>query len=151
MSFTNNRAMIAGDAIYSQKIYDCFMNNTEEDPTVIYKTIFKNLNEPTEISSYGDVVVVCGVQEYEAYPGKSLKLSIRIKDRNKEPTYGFITVSIAGRMDGGLQDIDWLFSNNQESYTCLIKATISCININFTLHTNDMSKLNKSGISFLVY
>ena len=146
MSFANNRAMIAGNAIYSQKIYDCFMNNTEENPTVIYKTIFKNLNEPTDISSYGDVVVVCGVQEYEAYPGKSLKLSIRIKDRNKEPTYGFITVSIAGRMDGGLQDIDWLFSNNQESYTCLIKATISCININFTLHTNDTSKFNKSGI-----
>ena len=144
MSFINNVAALAGNAIYSQKIYNanCYINNTTPR---IYRKLFKNI-ESTDISSFGDRIIVCNKKyAYEVYPGASLQVPIRINDSNHNPTYGVLTVSAAVRTKDGLENIDWFFSDNRNTYSSIIKGTNSCTYINFTLHATALGKHNRKG------
>ena len=144
MSFINNFAALAGNAIYSQKIYNanCYINNTTPR---IYGKIFKNITS-TDISSFGDTIIVCNKKyAYEVYPGASLQIPIRIIDSNHNPTYGVLTVSAAVRTKDGLENIDWFFSDNRDTYSSIIKGTNSCTYINFTLHATALGKHNRRG------
>ena len=147
LSFINNVAALAGNAIYSQKIYDsnCYIKNTKQKITRIYRKLFKNI-ESTDISSFGDTITVCNKKyAYEVYPGASLQVPIRINDSNHNPTYGVLTVSAAVRTNDGLKDIDWFFSDNRNTHSGIIKGTNSCTYINFTLHATALGKHNRKG------
>ena len=147
MSFINNVAALAGDAIYSQKIYNpnCYIKNTKQKITRIYRKLFKNI-ESTDISSFGNTIIVCNKKyAYEVYPGASLQIPIRIIDSNYNPTYGVLTVSAAVRTKDGLKDIDWFFTDNRDVHSSIIKGTNSCTYINFTLHATALGKHNRKG------
>ena len=147
MSFINNVAALAGNAIYSQKIYNanCYIKNTTQSTTRIYRKLFKNI-ESTDISSFGDTIIVCDKKyAYEVYPGVSLQIPIRIIDSNYNPTYGVLTVSAVVRTKDGLKDIDWFFSDNRDTYSSIIKGTNSCTYINFSLHATALGKHNRRG------
>ena len=144
MSFINNVAALAGNAIYSQKIYNanCYINNTIP---MIYRKLFKNVTS-TDISSFGDTIIVCNEKyAYEVYPGASLRVPIRIIDSHHNPTYGVLTVSATVRTRDGLENIDWFFFNNRDTYSSIIKGTNSCTYINFTLHATALGKHNCKG------
>ena len=148
MSFINNTAGIAGNAIYSEKIFsNCYIDHAyrSEETKNIYGRIFKNTSF-TNIVSFGAYIVVCNKKlSYALYPGQLLQIPISVNDSNHHHTYSVLTVSVAERQDNRLKDIDWFFDGKQATYTTIIKGTANCANINLTIHTNHLSESNRRG------
>ena len=145
MSFINNTAQIAGNAIYSQKLFsNCYMVDIV-NKTKIYDTIFK-INSLSDIVSFGYDIVVCNKKlSYVIYPGELLQIPISVNDTNHHHTFSILTISVAERKNNRLKDIDWFFKGNQITYTTIIKGTTNCTNINLTIHTTHLSESNRRG------
>ena len=152
MSFINNTAQIAGNAIYSQKLFEsnCYINTVNHDKNInIYMKIFK-YTSPTDVVSVGAYIVVCNKKlSYALYPGQLLQIPISVTDSNHTHTYSVLTVSVAERQDNRLKDIDWFFNDKQVTYTTIIKGTANCTTINLTIHTTHLSKSNQRGLLLL--
>ena len=148
MSFINNTAQIAGNAIYSEKIFsNCYLDHAygTEGIKSMYGRILKNISS-TDIVSFGAYIVVCNKKfSYVLYPGQLLQIPISVNDSNHHHTYSVLTVSVAERRDNRLKDIDWFFDGKQATYTTIIKGTTKCTSINLTIHTAHLSESNRRG------
>ena len=149
MSFINNTARIAGNAIYSEKMFrsNCYIDHAYKGEGIkrVYRNIFKNISS-TDIVSFGAYIAVCNKKlSYTLYPGELLQIPISISDTNHHHTFSILTISVAERKNNQLEDIDWFFDGKQVTYTTIIKGTTNCTNINLTLHTTHLSESNRRG------
>ena len=150
MSFINNTAQIAGNAIYSLKLFEsnCYINTVVHHKKIIniYEKIFENTSL-TDIVSFGAYIVVCNKKlSYALYPGELLQIPISVNDSNHHHTFSVLTVSVVQRKNDRLKNIDWFFKGEQDTYTTIIKGTTNCTNINLTIHTTHLSKSNRKGL-----
>ena len=142
LKFINNTAALAGNAIYSTKLYECsiikghIMNNL----TDYYNTIINYAPVP-DISSVAEKIFFCNPKEkYEVYPGGTIRIPISVYDHSNSPTFAVIIVE----EQNDVRKINWWFSDNHDTF--VIKGKKNCTVVNLTVHTSDASTLNKSGL-----
>ena len=144
--FANNTATLAGDAIYSTNLYNCYIagDNNDSHRRDFYWNIFKNIS-PNDVSSNAVSMNFCDHQtgfKAQLYPGATLHIPVSIFDFNHSLTYDTVTVIPVGSQD--MQKLNWQFSTGQGS--TIIKGKDNCTMMNFTIHTTDKSTFKKSSI-----
>lgn len=143
ITFINNTAKLAGNAVYSTILYKCYMDNIKEDVGTVYEQIFKEIS-PLDLSTYAKEITLCShnqQQFYECYPGESFHIPIRTIDVYNHSTYAVITKSVR-------DSLNWWFSGPKDTSNYL-RAEDYCTNISIALYTNDKSTLGKK--EFLLF
>ena len=143
LSFESNTAELAGDSIYSSRLYKCSIKIAGKsiEHTTVYKKVFKNL-KLQDLASYANSIELYGWNQfYEVYPGATVHIPISIRDNDNRPTYALVT-TIAAEKQNKLRRLDWWFSNNQQISIGRNNYTI----INVTIHTRDPSTFNRMAM-----
>ena len=145
LKFINNTAALAGNAIYSTKLYECsiikghIMSNLAD----YYNTIINNVSVP-DISSVAKKIFFCNQKEnYEVYPGSTIHIPIGVYDYSNSSTFEIVTVIIVEESNV-LKKVDWWLFDNQNTF--VIRGEENCTVVNLTVHTRDASTLNKSSL-----
>ena len=120
LTFDNNSATIAGNSIYAQPLYNCYLYSTShvkispEDLPQLYAHIFSlprstNTTQLAEVSSPAIVVCVSTTDslpcytnvsiQIRTYPGKQFSLWMVPLDPNNTPVYAVVTVSYSPKND----------------------------------------------------
>ena len=148
LTFKNNSAALAGNSIYSTNLYYCyhmnFMKKVKHDMAVkMYNKMFKGIL-PTDISSNAKYIKHCVARNmHEIYPGGSIHVPVNVTDQNDSLTYGILTV-IPVEKGNFLKKLNWWFSDYQGSF--IIKGKNNCTTVNLTIHTTDVTTLNKESM-----
>ena len=148
--FENNKATIAGNAVYSSKLYNCYMGKhfiTSKKAVDIYRKIFTFIPRDTyPISTTPVNLTICdshnSIMPYSAdtYPGQKINFSMAAIDAVGNHSYSVITVAAVKNTNIGLIPINWWFSERED--TQVIIESKQCTLINVTIHTNDHSTLD---------
>ena len=144
--FANNTATLAGDAIYSTNLYNCYIagDNNDSHRRDFYWNIFKNISL-NDVSSNAVSMNFCDHQtgfKAQLYPGATLHIPVSIFDFNDSLTYDTVTVIPVGSQD--MQKLNWQFSTGQGS--TIIKGKDNCTMMNFRIHTTDKLTFKKSSM-----
>ena len=148
--FENNEATITGNAVYSSKLYNCYMGKhfiTSKMAVDIYRKIFTFIPGDTYPLSTTPVnLTICdshnSVIPYssDAYPGQKINFSMAAIDAVGTYSYSVITVAAVKNTNIGFIPINWWFSERED--TQVIRESKQCTLINVTIHTNDHSTLD---------
>ena len=148
--FENNKATIAGNAVYSSKLYNCYMGKhfiTSKMAVDIYRKIFTFIPRDTyPISTTPVNLTICdshnSIMPYsaDAYPGQKINFSMAAIDAVGNHSYSVITVAAVKNTNIGFIPINWWFSERED--TQVIIESKQCTLINVTIHTNDHSTLD---------
>ena len=145
LTFIDNTAELAGNAIYSTKLYDCsiIQGTFIENLTQYYSTIFNN-TPLTDISSVAKKISFCTSEEkHEVYPGGTIHIPIKVSDYRNSPTFAVIIVE-----ESNFKKVNWWFSDHQDTF--VIKGKKNCTILNLTVHASDSSTLNKSSLFLFI-
>ena len=148
--FENNKATITGNAVYSSKLYNCYMGKhfiTSKMAVDIYRKIFTFIPRDTyPISTTPVNLTICDshnpIMPYsaDAYPGQKINFSMAAIDAVGNHSYSVITVAAVKNTNIGFIPINWWFSERED--TQVIRESKQCTLINVTIHTNDHSTLD---------
>ena len=140
---TNNTATVAGNSVYSSKLYNCYIDNKYITSTKIYDKIFNNNTQ--DISTTPVKLTMCDSynSSISSYPGQKISFSIAAIDAIGHYSYSIITVTAVKKTLVGFTHINWWFSEREN--TQVISETDHCTLINVTIHTNDPSILPYQG------
>ena len=139
LNFINNTAELAGNAIYSTRLYECSIikGTFVENLTHYYSTIIKNASL-TDISSVAEKISFCNPeQKYEVYPGGTIHIPISVYDYNNSPTFAVIIVE-----ESDSRKVNWWFSDSYDTF--VIKK--NCTVINLKVNASDVSTRSKSSL-----
>ena len=150
MLFENNKATIAGNAVYSSKLYNCYMGKhfiTSKKAVDIYRKIFTFIpRDIYPISTTPVNLTICDshnpIMPYssDAYPGQKINFSMAAIDAVGNHSYSVITVAAVKNTNIGFIPINWWFSERED--TQVIIESKQCTLINVTIHTNDHNTLD---------
>uniref|UniRef100_A0A1X7V208 Uncharacterized protein n=1 Tax=Amphimedon queenslandica TaxID=400682 RepID=A0A1X7V208_AMPQE len=144
LTFNNNTAAIAGNSIYSQNLYECYFKKFSfPKHTMIvkmYNAMFRNIL-PGDVASEPKSMQLCmNKTVLEIYPGGSMLIPINVVDQNGSLTYAVITVI---PVEKGKKLNRWILDSQGSFIVKLVKGTKKCTTINLTIHTTDVTTLNK--------
>ena len=145
LNFINNTAALAGNAIYSTKLYKCSIIKGKyvRNLTHYYSTIIKNASS-LDISSVAEKISFCNSEDtYEVYPGGTIQIPISVYDYSNTSTFEIVTVIIVEESNV-LKKANWWLSDNQNTF--VVKGKENCTVASLTVHTSDTSTLNKSSL-----
>ena len=139
LTFIDNKATLAGNAVYYDQLYNCSINVNQ---TKFYNKIF-NASQGDVCSGATTISFCNNRKHYQTYPGGTLHIPVSVKDANGTPTYAVMSVAATERKNF-LKKVNWWFSDNQESF--IITGRNSCTTINLTIHTTDTKTLDKTSL-----
>ena len=143
LTFIGNEAKLAGNAVYSTRLYNCSIEISNINQEDFYKEIFKNTVQG-DVSSDAFTIFFCNNEKlYHAYPGGSVHIPVSVQDVIGNPTYAVMTVMPSERKNV-LKKLNWQFSDFQGSF--IINGKNVCTIINLTIHTMDTSTLDKTSL-----
>ena len=145
--FANNTATVAGNSVYSSKLYNCYIDNEYITSTKIYDSIFNNNTQ--NISTTPVNLTICDLNNSniphtnDTYPGQTNTFSMAAIDAVGHHSYSIVTIAPVKETNSGYTHINWWFSEREN--TQVISETDNCTLINVTIHTNDPSTLPYHG------
>ena len=148
LTFSNNIAALAGNSIYSPNLYHCYYIHFPFPKHFIivkmYNAMLKNIF-PGDVASEAKSMHLCmdNTMLLEIFPGKTIQIQINVTDQNGSLTYKTVTV-IPVEKGNFLKKLKWHFSNYQGPF--IIKGKKNCTTVYLTIHTTDVTTLDKESI-----
>uniref|UniRef100_A0A1X7T668 Uncharacterized protein n=1 Tax=Amphimedon queenslandica TaxID=400682 RepID=A0A1X7T668_AMPQE len=148
LTFSNNKAALAGNSIYSPNLYECYFKKFSFPKhgviVKMYNTMFKNIF-PGDVASKAKSMHLCmnNTIPLEIFPGSSIRIPVNVTDRNGSLTYKIVTV-LAVEKGNFLKKLNWNFSNYQGPF--IIKGTKNCTTVYLKIQTTDVTTLDKESI-----
>ena len=152
--FVNNTATVAGNSIYSAKLYNCYMDHLFVNSTMatkIYNKTFtlKPNNIYEEVSTTPVKLSLCGqdsqnpYKSYDAYPGETLNFSMAAIDPVGHHRYSIVTIVAIRNKNVLSSQINWWFSEGESIQ--VVREKVECTPINVTIHTNTLDVSHYKG------
>ena len=147
--FENNKATVAGNSVFSSKLYNCYMNNyswvNSTKATKIYNTVITFIpNNTFQLSTTPVKLTICYsniLNTYDAYPGETVNILIAAINAVGNHSYSIVSVAVVRNIEAGFtSDINWYLSERLS--TQVIRETDNCTLINISIHTNDNNTLD---------
>ena len=160
LSFVDNTATVAGNSIYSAKLYNCYMDNNfvnSKMATDIYNTTFTIIpNNIYEVSTTPIKLSLCGqdsqntfhYKSRDAYPGQTLNFSMAAKDPVNHHSYSIVTITTVRNKNVLSPHINLWFSEGESIQ--VVRETDECTLINVTIHTNTLDVTHYGSLLFTI-
>ena len=109
--FANNTAKVAGNSVYSSKLYNCYIDNEYITSKKIYDHIF-NYNSQ-DISTTPVNLTICDsynsntIYTRDAFPGQTINFSMAAMDAVGNHSYSIINIAAVKKTRVGFSYINW--------------------------------------------